>query len=453
MSKFNLEEIRKLKSYLESILKTEKPNIEKIEYVDFDKNKEKLLGPQRIVVYGRKGAGKTILLRQVEKINKKEDIFPLYIDCKDYKGHTYPDLLIKILLLLFKKLKSSQKNIFKKIYSKILFDEEIKKLKEILNNPDYVKKEINKETSADVKADLSCKAPLINTGTSGKISEKEIQKFEITEEKIYLIEKELKNYKERLERWINKSHFKEIYILIDEYYYLNLVDQPIIIDYLYRLFFNLPFWLKIATNKYRSKLEEREKSGNSYGITEGEEYTSINLDFTLENLDSAEKFLLEILKNSLKKEGINSEVEEWFSDKAFKRLVWASGGVPRDFIGLLIKILQEIKEETKGINVRMVNSSAQKYFDEKISNDSTEYEQTNLTKELWEKIYDYCIKITKKTAFLIEVSQNSLDKRKNFLDLIDARKIHLVGKNITHKQQPGKRYNAYILNVGCYSKF
>lgn len=91
-----LNSVSDLRNHLRKILKTEESNITYIEFVDFNKNKEKLFGPQRVVIYGRKGTGKTTLLKQADKEHNKK-ILPVYVDCKDYRNHSYPDLLIKIL--------------------------------------------------------------------------------------------------------------------------------------------------------------------------------------------------------------------------------------------------------------------------------------------------------------------------------------------------------------------
>ncbi len=116
-------------------------------------------------------------------------------------------------------------------------------------------------------------------------------------------------------------------------------------------------------------------------------------------------------------------------------------------------IILDTIERGNRIDVRIVNYATQHYFDEKLNTFDTEYDKENLVQELWDNIYKFCIEYKRKTAFLVEVSPNSIDREKNFKDLIDSRLIHLVEKNTTNKHYPGKRFNAYILNMGSYAKF
>lgn len=452
----NQDKIDSFRTKLRSVLKTEKSNIAQIEYIDFNNNIQKLMGSQRIVVYGRKGTGKTTLLEQVKLHSSKDSIIPLFIDCKDYRNHSYPDLLIKILLSLFENLDNVKINWYSKIMNKSLFKHEIKELKKKLEQPDSLTKEMMIENSGqeEIKSEVSSKViPYLNNsiGSKSTASEKQSEKYSITTSKIYYLEKELENYKRKINEFTKNRKFSAVYLLLDEYYYVNKIDQPILIDYLYRLFFHTPCWIKLATNRYQTQLQEKKVDGGFFGMTEGEEYTTIDLDFTLEKFSSAEEFLRKIMNSIAKKSNIE-KVGELFTDGAFKRIVWASGGVTRDFINLLIGVLDNIQQNKK-IDTKLINYSAQKYFDEKLSDFSTEYEKSQKVRELWEKIFYFCIEIKKTTAFLVEVNPDAIDKRKNFQDLIDARLIHLVKKNITSKTHSGKRFNAYILSVGSYAKY
>lgn len=237
-----------------------------------------------------------------------------------------------------------------------------------------------------------------------------------------------------------------MYVLIDEYSYIKIDDQATTLDYIYRIFFNTPFYIKLATNRYKSKLDT-EKDGEHFGLVEGEEFIAIDLDFTLEKFESAEKFLLDILKSNSDNVNIKN-IESWFGNEAFPRLVWAPGGVPRDFIGLMVKILDNLEESNK-IDKRIINKASQSYFNEKLIN----FNKNNSgIYELWDKIESFCIKVHSRTAFLIESDKKSMLEDDNFKALIDARIIHLVDRNITKKSQPGKRFDAYILNIGSYVK-
>src|SRR3989338_7720101 len=279
----NQDKIDSFRTKLRSVLKTEKSNIAQIEYIDFNNNIQKLMGSQRIVVYGRKGTGKTTLLEQVKLHSSKDSIIPLFIDCKDYRNHSYPDLLIKILLSLFENLDNVKINWYSKIMNKSLFKHEIKELKKKLEQPDSLTKEMMIENSGqeEIKSEVSSKViPYLNNsiGSKSTASEKQSEKYSITTSKIYYLEKELENYKRKINEFTKNRKFSAVYLLLDEYYYVNKIDQSILIDYLYRLFFHTPCWIKLATNRYQTQLQEKKVDGGFFGMTEGEEYTTIDLE-------------------------------------------------------------------------------------------------------------------------------------------------------------------------------
>ena len=58
---------------------------------------------QNHAIFGRRGCGKTLLLHHSARTLPK-DIRPIYLNCEDFKKHSFPNVLIEILDALFGEL-------------------------------------------------------------------------------------------------------------------------------------------------------------------------------------------------------------------------------------------------------------------------------------------------------------------------------------------------------------
>lgn len=447
------KQISDLKNKISQALRTEQSNIQKIKYVEIKENKATLLQQNNYVVWGRRGSGKTtlLLISFYESYNDKK--LPIFIDSKLYKNHSYPDLLIKFLITIFEDIDNTFiKKGIKGFFHKKVFEKEINDLKHQLSKHNDKTEILRNESSTSLNsAGVDIQAESVGKISSVSQSEKAItESYSYSDDKIQFLEKNMDKYQKNIKKAMKTCGREEMIIFIDDYYYIHLKDQPFIIDYIHRLLYDTNGWLKIASNRYSSKLYERTKEGDRIGLTEGEDCLSIDLDFTLVKFKDTERFLKDIIKNHAEAVGI-MHIEDLFSPNAFTRLVWCSGGVPRDFLNLMILILNRLDENTK-IGVYLINESAQDYYENKLSNIESEYEQVNQIKELFDKLFYLCIEKYKTTGFIIENVTNALHEQKAFKDLIDNRLIHLIEKNISAKAYSGKRFNGYILSVGSYAK-
>ncbi|MBW2992946.1 ATP-binding protein, partial [Candidatus Woesearchaeota archaeon] len=99
-----LEKLSQLKNKISESLRAEKKNFKDIPYVDFHNNLNTALSLSNQVVFGRRGSGKTMLMRNLEDACFKKNIRPIFIDCEIIKRYPYPDILIFILKTLFEEL-------------------------------------------------------------------------------------------------------------------------------------------------------------------------------------------------------------------------------------------------------------------------------------------------------------------------------------------------------------
>ncbi len=103
---------------------------------------------QNHVIFGRRGCGKTLLLHFSAK-KVRSDVRVVYVNCEDYKQHSFPDVLIEILDQLFGELESNLSGWFgKKKRSRELIQEIRSELAKLKRNPDERNLKVRESTSS-----------------------------------------------------------------------------------------------------------------------------------------------------------------------------------------------------------------------------------------------------------------------------------------------------------------
>jgi hypothetical protein len=141
---------------------------------------------------------------------------------------------------------------------------------------------------------------------------------------------------------------------------------------------------------------------------------------------------------------------------ALDRLVIASGGVARDFLGLLrrsILVARERGDTSRGekVGVEDVNGAAGEYDSskrEELGRDTLD-ERQRLEEEFAEigKFVNYQ---SKANVFLLD--KNLPDSEISLIEeLVDLRLVHRVRTSVTVADRPGKTFEAYMLDVSQYT--
>lgn len=131
-----------------------------------------------------------------------------------------------------------------------------------------------------------------------------------------------------------------------------------------------------------------------------------------------------------------------FTEKrAFEEFVRAVEGVPRDALNLISKAV--MKSYGQKIGVDIVRKAALDWYQSDKVNVVSSSPELQITLN---HIIDEVIGSRRARAFLF--ASNS---RNEIIDrLYDARVIHLLKKNISSRDEPGKRYDAWKIDYGCY---
>lgn len=141
--------IVRLRIIVQEGIRVQRDSSEPVEYVDSGNALSDAMARQNHVIFGRRGCGKTLLLHESER-RVKGDIKVVYVNCEDYKQHSFPNVLIEILDQLFRELERNLTSWFgKKRRSRELIQEIRQELQKLKRDPDERQSTVKESSSAE----------------------------------------------------------------------------------------------------------------------------------------------------------------------------------------------------------------------------------------------------------------------------------------------------------------
>ena len=443
---------------------------------------------QHQIVFGRRGSGKSSLLRKVvaDLTMMRRPI--AYVDMETFKSHTYPDVLISVLIRSLKEFKywldnaalvpANKSSFWKRMFGgkpttpplnrtgvQSLSNELgglLSDLERQLVIPEEAAVEskissaLERSSSGEMSAGLTS-TPLsvgVKHAESAKRSGTAESKLSYVSHKVEFLHQNILKYQDFFRRLGDISSGDAILIL-DDLYHIRRTDQAKVIDYFHRIAKGNKLWLKVGTIKHRT---DWYLHGNPpIGLKLGDDASEINLDLTLEQYRTSREFLRKVLEQ-LVNEATSYATDDLINDTAIDRLVIASGGVARDFLGVFGKALIHARERGANhhrgprVGAEDVNKAAGDYDPnkrEEFKVDSAE-DRGKLEEEFL-SVVQFCTERAKCNIFLVE--QRGSATRKSLIDqLVDLRLIHLVKSRVTTKSnKAGELFEAYMLDLSQYT--
>ena len=195
-----------------------------------------------------------------------------------------------------------------------------------------------------------------------------------------------------------------VFVFLDDFHLLDFDEQPKVLHLLHAALKGANGWLKVAG--LRSLLNYY-SARDRVGLQVPGDAQLIPLDLTLENPERAETHLKAILEGFLKAVGygISSSV---LPGAAFRRLAWANAGVPRDFLQMFSRAIDHARRNKHTVvTLTDVNAgigeSGQRKMDE-LAQDARNSQGELL--ETLSVIEHLCLEQERTNAFLIR-SENS----------------------------------------------
>ncbi len=435
-----------------------------------------LINNNNQILYGRRGTGKTHILRILENhLKNNPHKTTCYIDCRflgsspqftdnttsiDYRcSSLFTDILNEIFDVLLNHIaynpnKNSDLALESLNSLSINSIGEIQKSKKIVNREKGTK---DIETKSEINLNPSNISLTFADNSKSTKEQEKTTEFD-SEEFDKIIFPDLHYYLQR----VLKEADTDLTIIIDEWSAIPLDIQPYLAEFLKKSFIPIPeVVLKIGALEYRSNFTIPRDKHNYIGFELGSDIsTNLDIDdyFVYDrNPKEITKTFSEILFKHLKSElpdnyfsdiyhinTINQFIQGLFTGMpAFDELVRASEGVIRDFINIFSLAFFDTQRKTlKKIDKKIVLEASRQWFE----NDKAK----NLDNQLHDKIrliIDEVIGKRRARSFLVsrELEQNPIIQK-----LFDARVIHVVKKGYSDKDNPGVRYNIYSLDYGTY---
>lgn len=419
------------------------------------------------IFYGRRGTGKTHVLRVLESNLKDEGgNVTVYIDARtlgsssQFSDKTKPMPLR--CLALFRDVLLPIRDALLEFISENPSDaseaalEALREFELSISGPNTGKKdqEVRIVNESKTKAALSIATPPVSLsiGDEGEATAELKYKLENAEDKVVF--PAVHEALTAVLRHISST----IYILIDEWSALPSDVQPYLAEFLRRSV--LPISdavVKIAALEYRSNFElSKQGTGFELGADVAatlhlddyyvfdkspDEVTTAFSDMLLKHLSIG---LPEGYFEGLKiKSGEDLQSKLFTEKKVFKELARASEGVVRDLINIFTKsFFESCKRKRDSIDRAAVTSSAREWFEQ----DKAQHLSPNLNAFL-RRVMTEVIGSRKARSFLVP---RDLQGHPVLQGLFDARVLHIVQRGYADKDNPGLRYDIYTLDYGTY---
>ncbi len=481
MPDLNTPEIDRLLSRLDELVRWRPGG--KGEYFDPHGLLQRVTGSANHVILGRRGSGKTRLLDELSR-SAAEDTTVISVGAEDFKGLSYPDVLIQVLdsfLTSFEKRLSAKPELlsgswwrggWKRLRHPLLSSRTRRERRDLLTSVTDLRRElaglysesssreaeyvqVDRQTESDtqgraVSAGGAVGDAKLSSGSAKEAASETKTRTTQTEQKHEKVQRLLPQFKTLLGN-VSTHLDSRIVLAVDDFYFLRREDQPAVVDYIHLICKDTRAFLKIATIKHRSRLYQGGEV--VLGVVPGHEVQTIDLELSLGQLDPVARFLEAVWKNVCDEEGV-AAAADIFRGQGFHQLVLSSGGVPRDFFGIAksaISIARERGEATVG-KLR-VNEAAREYAER------TKFPEVELDAAVAESersillfdIVRFARDEKRRNCFHVDLDQLAANPDVQWLldALVDARLLHLVSDNTSNARRAG-RYAAYLLDVGLY---
>ena len=448
-------DLNKLITYIEENLRASDDS--GIDFIDPRNFRTRLMNKQNQVVYGRRGSGKTTIANSLKK--EAGQFYVVKINMEDFKDISFPNVLIHVLSTFFTQIKKQiladikwPKVFNKKRVTKIFNDieKETKRLEETLPDPDSYAKSVKEKMSAESSGNIGVNKGPVTAGLEQKSKgEMEINK-EVNVEKLDAIKNSLPSLKKKMQALTGLLSRQAIFLFLDDFYFLKKNEQPFFVDFFHRLSKDTPLFIKVATIKNRTQLYAQTRE-SYYGMELGHDAQALDLDYTLDRFDDLKNFMGELLSKACISAGVDTELtKQTLSRAGFVQLCLASGGVPRDFLSLFVKVASSVSGTIGKVEVTNASIANFPIKYESFKADSADERQE--LERYFNRIKKFVIEDNRTNLFLVHntTAEELAEAKQAVKELVDLRMLHLVDSSTSSAPSDGKMYSAYMIDIGSY---
>ncbi len=426
-------------------------------------------------IYGRRGSGKTSLLRYLERNLKAEHRVTVWIDQELFMALSFPDVLVSSVLELMESARAAaaariKREPKRKLWQRLTrtargsraewqstvdaLDRAITNLQTLKHLPNDRQIEWTRSVGSDNTFDALGSVRVVPL-------EGKVQATQKTTENLTSTETVVSSKEEYLERSL--TDFRTLikaasdlsgggFVFLDEFYRVERKDQPLVLGYMHRLVKDTGLWLKIGSVRYWTTPY---KGGSPpRGMQETQDANVISLDRGLQLVGSTRTFLETILTNIARR--VDVDTGDLLTDGALSRLVLASGGVPRDYLRLTGEAIKHARN--RGVSAKSgsgkvmaedVNSAAGQTAEPKLHDlrEDAPAEAAQL-EVLLEDLAEFC-RHHNAAYFMVDGRDAALSARIDQLQ--DLRFVHLLFDGETVPDFGSRRHKVLLLDVAYLS--
>jgi Cdc6-like AAA superfamily ATPase len=435
------------------------------------------------LVHGRRGVGKSTLLRRVAAGDSKADREVIFIDVETLRGRPYPDVLIELLSRFLKDLESrlrrggfvvrlKRRRLLRRVQRLSDFMDRL--LKEP-QTAEHTVKELRSESrrtirrlggSGRIKMAIPHKAGTGSGSVDASMARESDKgnKTEAASEARYERTKMdgLSEASILISDILGAAHDElkvPTLVVLDDFYHIRLADQPEVLAYLHQVVKELDIYLKICGVKHR--LNPYEDGDPPVGMQPDHDADQFALEATLERFDSTKGFLEKVLAGITEK--VNLDLDVLITDGGRERLVLASGGVARDYLSAVRGALRNaterpasgtrIRNKITAEDVARAASALYEQKQEELKKDAGE-EAEALRLRLSE-IIDFAVETNRTNVLLVEATKLQEEAwGKQIQGLVDLRLLHKVETLSTKRggeTYAGRKFTAFTLDLAAWT--
>jgi hypothetical protein len=424
-------------------------------------------------VFGRRGVGKSTLLRKIESLGPNGHGDVIFVDIETLRGRPYPDVLIELLIEL---LGSLERRLREKAGRVDLNPSRRRARRELAKLTKTLRRLLDEPQTAErIIKDLQASSSSLGAGIGGEgklkrllwwkakaerersRSREESREARVEESKMdglraaaVLIRAALANAQQHLDEGT-------MLVVLDDFYHVNYDAQPEVLAYLHQVVKNLGIYLKVCGVRHR--INPFVEDDPPRGLQIGQDAAVVSLDITLARFTAAQTFLETVLRGIL--DPLEIALEDLLSDGGRQRLVLGSGGVARDYLYLTQGALRNANERHanpsrlhnriggEDVNEAAADLTAQKQEDLRLDVG----DQADHLRERLKDIVKFCLDVNKTNVFLVEGPHLQEDEwGKEIQALADLRLVHAIGNlSVQTGSYRGQRFVGFTLDLTNYT--
>lgn len=422
-------------------------------------------------VFGRRGVGKSTLLRKIESLDET-GVDVIFVDIETLRGRPYPDVLIELLIELLVALERRLRPPRRRVDVHLTRARALKRLRgliatmrRLLDEPQVAERTIRelraKRASASggggIDFNFSRLRARVSADAGVNTEEESSREAQFLESKMDGLLGAAVLVRAALSEAHRHLSDEATLIVLDDFYHVRHDDQPDVLAYLHQVVKNLDIYLKVCGVRHR--ISAFVEGDPPRGLQVGQDAGEVSLDITLERFQTAQQFLEQVARGILKPLGI--ELDALATEGGRQRLVLGSGGVARDYLNLMQMAVRNANERgsnpsrqhnrigAEDVNEAAATLSAQKQQDLALDAGPN----ADALRARLGDVAKFCLDVNGTNVFLVEgPSLQEEDWGKEVQALADLRLLHQIGNlSVQTGSYRGRRYVGFTLDLSNYT--